>query len=233
VCQACPSGKKADEDLTGCVDCPFGLSGFDCEEYWKLALVIVASSLGGLLLIMLIVLPLVARKPSKKKSKKSADNGVKNDYESTSELKKGPKEPFVNNAVKAPAAGGVPRIPRASANSGWDRGTNLEMTPSNSRQNLVPMGGNMRTYEDPDEMRAPYRAQTNPYPGNAGQTNPYAQSRAQTNPYTQNGGQTKPYAPNRAQTNPYDQSRAQLNPYAQSRGQTNPYYTHDDGRRLN
>ncbi|XP_032358447.1 mucin-13 isoform X4 [Etheostoma spectabile] len=61
MCIACPSGQKA-EGSEKCVNCPFGYSGFTCKESWKLVLVIVGSVLGGLLLITLILLPIVARK---------------------------------------------------------------------------------------------------------------------------------------------------------------------------
>ncbi|XP_078135878.1 uncharacterized protein LOC144536550 isoform X2 [Sander vitreus] len=76
MCIACPSGQKT-EGSEKCVNCPFGYSGFNCNESWKLVLVIVGSVLGGLLLITLILLPVVARKSSKKSSKmnKNADIG--------------------------------------------------------------------------------------------------------------------------------------------------------------
>lgn len=45
-------------------------------------------------------------------------------------------------SVQAIAANGMPRIPRATTADSWDRNTNLEMMPSNSRQNLVPVGQN-------------------------------------------------------------------------------------------
>ncbi|XP_028424011.1 mucin-13b [Perca flavescens] len=61
MCIACPNGQKAEGSET-CVNCPFGYSGFNCKESWKLVLVIVSSVLGGLLLITLILLPIVARK---------------------------------------------------------------------------------------------------------------------------------------------------------------------------
>uniref|UniRef100_UPI003AAD83BB uncharacterized protein n=1 Tax=Centroberyx gerrardi TaxID=166262 RepID=UPI003AAD83BB len=239
ICMACPSGEKAEGG--NCVACPFGYSGLNCNESWKLILVILGSVLGGLLLITLILLAVVAFKPSKsskKRSKKSPDANIATPYVSHSPA----KAPLVSNgSANGQAAhvnAGVPRIPRASAGNSWDRSSNLEMTPSGSRQNLVPMGKNSRIYDDPDDMRngGPYaqnRAQNNPYAQNRAQTNPYGQNRADTNPYGQNRADTNPYSQNRAQTNPYAQNRAQTSPYPPGRGQTNPYYTHDDGRRLN
>ncbi|XP_029934230.1 mucin-13-like, partial [Myripristis murdjan] len=182
ICTACPSGEKAPDDNTRpCVPCPFGYSGFNCNESWELVLVIVGSVLGGLLLITLIALPLVMRKSSKS-SKKNPMPDIGNAYISHSPA----KSPLVNresaNQQPAYANAGVPRIPRATTNS-WDRGTNLEMTPSNSRQNLVPAGRSMM-HDDRDvrngNLNAPNRGQTNPY----GQ-NPYAQSRGVTNTHYQ------------------------------------------------
>ncbi|XP_028424537.1 uncharacterized protein LOC114548708 [Perca flavescens] len=204
MCIACPSGQKA-EGSKKCVNCPFGYSGFNCNESWKLVLVIVGSVLGGLLLITLILLPIVARKSSKKSSKmnKNADSGKP--YISHPPANK----PLVNsnlansqqtsvnrqaNGLSAFANAGVPRIPRAATTNSWDSRTNLEMTPNTSRQNLIPEGRNSRYYDDHDD-------------------NLYAQARPQTNPYAQN--------------------RPEVNPYAQNQGHRNPYYTHDDGRRLN
>ncbi|XP_026207652.1 mucin-13-like [Anabas testudineus] len=196
VCIACPSGQKWQD--SDCVNCPFGYSGLNCNESWQLALVITGSVLGGLLLIALIVLPIVSVKCAKKSSKSSGyeDNGKS--YVSPTPA----KLPLVNgNSQAQPVNGsgfvnpGVPKIPRATTTNNWDSRTNLEMTPSNSRQNLIPADRNSRLYNDPDDM------------------NPYAQSRPS------GYGQARP------QNNPYAQSRPQVNPYAQSQGQGNSYYS--------
>ncbi|KAM4524092.1 uncharacterized protein PAE49_000556 [Odontesthes bonariensis] len=194
--------------------CSFGYSGLNCEDNWKLLLTIIGSVLGGLLLITLIVLPVVALKSKKKSSKKSKNEDIGKPYISHSPA----KAPLVNSSYSngvAPSIGGpanglsanlgAPRIPRATTTSGWGSGTNLEMTPSNSRQNLIPMGSNSKLNNDRDDMFS------------------YSQTRPQTNLYAQS----------RPQNNPYAQSRANINPYAESQGQSNPYFTSDDGRRLN
>ncbi|KAK1881134.1 Mucin-13 [Dissostichus eleginoides] len=175
---------------------------------WKLSLVIVGSVLGALLLITLIVLIVVAvRSPKKKSSKKSKKADTGNSYVSQLPV----KAPLGANSHVAPANGlgngqsafgnaGMPRIPRATTTSSWDGRTNLEMTPSNSRQNLIPAGRNSRFYEDNEDQ--------------------YAQSR-QSSLYAR--PQNDPYSQSRPQNNPYSQSRPQNNPYAQSQGHSSPY----------
>ncbi|XP_036937232.1 mucin-13-like isoform X2 [Acanthopagrus latus] len=221
ICIACPSGQRAEGDK--CINCSFGRSGLNCSESWQLTLVIVASVLGALLLITLIILPIVALKSSKKKSPKKNNNpDIREPYVSPIPA----KAPLVNDSfVNSQAASanrsdnafanaGVPRIPRATTTSSWDRG-NLEMTPSSSRQNLVPGGRNARLYEDDDDMA------------------PYSQSRPQSNVYAQARPQSNLYAQAQPQSNPYAQSQPQANPYASNQGHANPYYMQDDGRRFN
>ncbi|XP_040885384.1 mucin-13b [Toxotes jaculatrix] len=212
ICIACPSGTQAQDSLR-CVDCPYGYSGLNCSEPWHLVLVIVGSVSGILLIIAVILLIVLALKPSKKisKKKKNADTGKP--YVSHPPA----KSPLVNgnsSSVNSQApsfnglalgGAGVPRIPRATATSSWDSRTNLEMTPSNSRQNLIPVGRNPQLDDDQDDM------------------SPYTQSRPQSSLYSQ----TRP------QNNPYAQNRPQINPYAQNQGKTNPYYTHDNERWMN
>ncbi|XP_026102858.1 mucin-13-like [Carassius auratus] len=48
----CPSGYKAENNT--CVRCPFGYSGFNCDDSSLLALVVVACVLGGILLIVIL-----------------------------------------------------------------------------------------------------------------------------------------------------------------------------------
>ncbi|XP_067432574.1 mucin-13b isoform X2 [Thunnus thynnus] len=252
MCRVCPSGYKASG--SECVACPFGYLGLNCNESWQLALVIVSSVLGGLLLITLILLPVVACKSSKKSSGK---NKVGDPYVSHSSAKAPlansslaiSRAPSVNNGpangLGSFANAGAPRIPRATTTSSWDRRSDLEMTPSNSRQNLISAGKNMNVYEDADDMNSnPYvrpssslYAQTRPssslYAQDRPSSNLYAQDRPSSNLYAQDRPQSNPYAQARPQNNPYAQNRPQTNPYASSQGQTNPYYMHDDGRRFN
>ncbi|XP_065805310.1 mucin-13b isoform X2 [Labrus bergylta] len=209
VCIACPSGKKA--GTSGCVNCPFGYSGLNCNESWQLALVVVSVVVGGLLLISGIVMGVLACRPAKKSSKKMKDAGTAKHNVSNFSAKAplvnstaNSRAPLVNGSANAYASAGVPRIPRAMTTSSLDHRTNLEMTPSSSRQNLVPNGRNARLYDDPDDMK------------------PYTQARPQNNPYAQA----------RPQNNPYAQNRLQNNPYSAKEGYTNPYVTNDNGRRL-
>ncbi|XP_051795935.1 mucin-13b [Acanthochromis polyacanthus] len=193
ICIACPSGSKATE--SGCEECSFGYSGFNCEENWQLLLVIIGSVLGGLLLICLILLPVVALKCSKKSSKNRSDADIGEAYITHSSA----KSPLVNRNVANSQAslngsdnGGVPRIPRATTNSAWDSRTNLEMSPSHSRQNLISEGKNPRPFDDQDEI-TPYgvsrqNSQHAQRPQNRAQFNPYAQGKGHSNPYYQRDG---------------------------------------------
>uniref|UniRef100_H3C2V4 Uncharacterized protein n=1 Tax=Tetraodon nigroviridis TaxID=99883 RepID=H3C2V4_TETNG len=158
ACVACPSGQQAVDGR--CSDCPFGYSGFNCAENWKLVLVIVGSVLGGVLLITLIVLVTVTVRSRKHSKSSSADIGKPHAGYSS------PSRPQVHNGQHAPAVAGMPRIPRATANKGWNGGSDLEMTPSTSRQNLI---------------------------SERSSNNPYSQNRPQSNPYTANRGHDNPY----------------------------------------
>ncbi|KAM8836796.1 mucin-13b isoform 10-T10 [Spinachia spinachia] len=201
-CIACPSGSKA-QDLKECVDCPFGRSGLNCKETWKLSLVIVSSVLGGLLLIALILLPVLVLKSKKISGKEK--NGDMEPYTSqpptkqslfNSSLAQGQPAPYSGpaNRVSGFANAGAPRIPRATTTNSWEKRANMEMNPTSSRQNLVPVGRNSRLYDDHNDM------------------NPVAQARPQSNPYTQ-------YPP-------------RANPYTQGQGHSNPYYMQDNARRF-
>ncbi|XP_028285825.1 mucin-13b [Parambassis ranga] len=203
MCIACPSGKKAVE--SECKECQFGYSGLNCSENWKLILVIVGSVLGGLLLIALILLPVLAKRSTKKSGKKVRSEDLGKPYMSHSPA----KAPLANNGypVSVSESGngvagfGVPKIPRATANNSWDSSTNLEMIPSNSRQNL--MGKSSRLNDDDQDDFNPYSRSTNSL-----------------------NFQVQP------RSNPYAQNRPQSNPYAQSQGHSNPYYSQDEGRRF-
>ncbi|CAJ1081068.1 mucin-13b isoform X8 [Xyrichtys novacula] len=206
MCTACPSGEKASSDK--CVPCSFGYSGFNCNESWKLVLVIVGSVFGGLLLLSVIGMIVMARRPAKKSSKKVKGenvNGFSTKAPLVSDSSANNRAAAVNGPANSFSNAGVPRIPRATTANSLDGRTNLEMTPSNSRQGFNPAAGrNPRLYDDPDDLK------------------PYSQSRPQSSHYAQS----------RPQSNPYAQSRPQTNPYASNQGYANPYYKHDDGRRL-
>nr|XP_015818656.2 mucin-13b isoform X1 [Nothobranchius furzeri] len=199
ICLECPSGTKYIN--SECVKCPFGYTGFDCKDNWLLVLVIVGSVLGGLLLITLILLPVMAMK-MKKKGPKSKNEDIGKPYVSHSIAKAPRADSSVHNGYSSSyqesnntgvANGGAPRIPRATSN--WESNTNLEMTPSNSRQNLISSGRNTQLYDDQDDMFTfdQPRLQSNPYGQSQGQRNVYAQVR-ETNPYARSQASSNPYA---------------------------------------
>ncbi|XP_039472277.1 mucin-13-like [Oreochromis aureus] len=204
MCTACPLGEKLIEDNT-CVKCSFGYSGFNCSENWQLILVIVGSVLGGLLLIAIILLPVVATQKSNKSFKNHKTAEIEKPWTNQSSA----SQPMASNKFghsqgvsfnksanghSGVQNGGVPMFPRAAnPTNSWDNRTNLEMNPSNGRQNFGHMNSGSRIYDEPEDIR------------------PYAQTRPQSNPYAQN--------------------LPRMNPYAQNQGHSNPHYTHDDGRR--
>ncbi|KAL6103152.1 uncharacterized protein ACO6RY_02609 [Pungitius sinensis] len=53
-CRACPSGERGVENI--CQPCPFGYSGFNCNDSALLAVVVISCVLGGVLLIVLALL---------------------------------------------------------------------------------------------------------------------------------------------------------------------------------
>ncbi|XP_039887386.1 protein HEG homolog 1-like [Simochromis diagramma] len=198
MCIACPLGEKLKDNE--CVKCSFGYSGFNCSENWQLILVIVGSVLGGLLLIALILLP-VATQKSNKISKKSKSAEMEKPYTNLSSA----SQPMASNKFGHSQGvsfnrsanghsgfqnGGVPVFPRAATTTNsWDNRTNLEMKPSNGRQNFGHMNSgseySSRLYDEPEDIR-PY-AQTRP------QNNQYAENQPRINPYTQNQGHSNPH----------------------------------------
>ncbi|CAN9509235.1 unnamed protein product [Ophioblennius macclurei] len=164
----CPNGQEATDE--GCVKCKFGYSGFNCEEEWQLYLTIAGSVLGGLLLISLVVIGVLSCK-NKKSLKKSRNRNTR----TTSANRRRDSTSFdfsltasgttLSNGIGKTGNNQVPRIPRATTNSSSDSRTNLEMSPGNSRQNLIPQS----------------RLQNNPYAMSRSQVNPYAQSQGHQN----------------------------------------------------
>lgn len=130
-CSACPSGQKAKDNA--CVKCPFGYSGFNCNDSSLLAVVVISCVLGGLLLILLLAFIIYGSRTKKK------------DYSSPYPPAQETRTTWSND--------NIPKIPRASANisAQWDP-TQLEMTESGSTRALVtkerPGNGMMGSYDD-------------------------------------------------------------------------------------
>ncbi|XP_047464945.1 protein HEG homolog 1-like [Mugil cephalus] len=185
ACHACPSGQKAVN--SECIDCPFGYSGFNCNESWQLSLVIVGSVLGVLLLMSLALLPLVTHKLSKKKLKTYSTGFFGKPYANNSAS----KATLINvnsvnsqgsvfdkgsaNGLAAYTQDGVIRLPRAKVNNSWKSSTSLETAASNSQQNLFPVGRNLWLNND------------------HGGSNTSTQAESQNNPNDQSGGYNNPY----------------------------------------
>ncbi|XP_061912341.1 uncharacterized protein LOC133655816 [Entelurus aequoreus] len=212
------------------MDCPYGQSGFNCNETWQLALVVVGSVFGGLLLISTIVLIVMSCKSTKKTSKKQKSrtrrritNWATPIMISTRWVDSLPANRQPPPVKTEPADHGLKpfprrwraRIPRATASTAWDSGTNLDMTQNNGRHMA---GGKSSWLNDHSDNTS---------------GSPYQHPRNQTSSYDQTRAASNSYADSRPLSNPYTQDRPQLNPYARNQGQSNGNYSHDDGRPFN
>ncbi|KAL6475191.1 hypothetical protein MHYP_G00162310 [Metynnis hypsauchen] len=168
-CIACPSGQKAVNSKT-CEPCDFGYSGFNCDEYYLLAVVIISCVLGALLIAALVAVIVLSCRGSKKSTQSSDDSGA-----------------FGDMNFHKPV--GIPRIPRANHNSEWER-ANLEVSDSGSTCALVtkdqPENIAMEKYYDPYNYNTRgNRSQTHGrdgYGNGYGNGNGYG-SRGTRNPY--------------------------------------------------
>ncbi|XP_037400103.1 mucin-13b [Pygocentrus nattereri] len=126
-CIACPSGQQAVNSKT-CEACDFGYSGFNCDEYYLLAVVIISCVLGALLIAALVVIIVLSCRESKKSTQ------------------------FSEDSMNFHKPVGIPRIPRANHNSDWEQ-ADLEVTDSGSTHALVtkdqPENIAMEKYYDP------------------------------------------------------------------------------------
>ncbi|XP_062416089.1 mucin-13-like [Pungitius pungitius] len=244
LCIACPSGFKT-EDSQKCVPCPFGRSGFNCKETWKLTLVIVGSVLGSLLLIALILLPVLTLKASKKISKKekSGDLGPSFSHIPTKQSgvngSSAPRQPALYGGpadrMSGSANAGGNRIPRATTTNSWEKRANLERTQS-SRQ-PAPYNGpanRMLGSANAGVPQIPRATATNSWEKRANMEMTPTSSRQNLVPMGRNSrpydddNDMNPYAQARPQSNPYTQNQPRVDPYNQRHGHSNPYYMHDN-----
>ncbi|KAL6095022.1 liat1 [Pungitius sinensis] len=244
LCIACPSGSKA-KDSKECVPCPFGRSGFNCNETWKLNLVIVGSVLGSLLLIALILLPVLTFKASKKISKKekSGDLGPSFSHIPTKQSgvngSSAPKQPALYGGPADRMSGsanvGGNRIPRATTTNSWEKRANLERTQT-SRQ-PAPYSGpanRMLGSANAGVPQIPRATATNSWEKRANMEMTPTSSRQNLVPVGRNSrpyddhNDMNPYAQARPQSNPYTQNQPRVDPYNQRHGHSNPYYMHDN-----
>ncbi|KAF4106727.1 hypothetical protein G5714_012717 [Onychostoma macrolepis] len=163
ACLACPNGEKATDNSEGCEKCPFGFSGFNCDDPYLLVVVVVSTVLGALLIIFIVALIVVSCRNPKESSSSQVD------FSSS----------YGNKELHKPA--GVPRIPRANPDASWNS-NNLEMANSGSNQALVTRDRpeSKARYTDYDEdmsYRAPIPPAYSGYGGrgveNGGAHNPY------------------------------------------------------------
>ncbi|CAI5658921.1 unnamed protein product [Oreochromis niloticus] len=222
----CAPGEKLKDNK--CVKCSFGYSGFNCSENWQLILVIMGSLLGGLLLIALILLPVVATPKSNKISKKSKSAEMEKPYTNLSSA----SQPMASNkfghsqgvsfnrsanghsGFQNGANSAVPMFPRATTNS-WDNRTDLEMKSINDRQKG---NGHSGFQNGPVPM----------FPRAAITTNSW-DNRTNLEMKPSNGQQNFGHM-NSGSNNPYAQNQPKMNPYIQNQGHSNRHYTHNDGR---
>lgn len=116
ICVSCRNGEKAVNDK--CEKCPFGFSGFNCNDPYLLVVIVVSTVLGALLIICIVALTVVSCRDQKESSSPEVD------FSSN----------YGNTELHKPT--GVPRIPRANPDASW-KSNNLEMTNSGSNQALV------------------------------------------------------------------------------------------------
>ncbi|XP_028843417.1 mucin-13 isoform X4 [Denticeps clupeoides] len=125
-CTACPPGQQAAGDV--CVACPFGYSGFNCNDSALLAVVVISCVLGGTLLILVLGLLLYFCVTCRRTNKNQ-------DYDS----------PYTSEDLRGSwPTQGVVSIPRASANPNpafQNSGSMLEMTAAGSTHSLVDNRG--------------------------------------------------------------------------------------------
>lgn len=114
-CRACPSGQRAVDD--SCQPCPFGSSGFNCNDSSLLAVVVLACVLGGVLLLLVPVLLVFCYRG---RCCRSPAGHISSPYLSEQDQ---------------PWPTGVTPIPRA--NSNWSSMPSIELTEGGSTNTLV------------------------------------------------------------------------------------------------
>ncbi|RXN03460.1 mucin-2-like isoform X2 [Labeo rohita] len=156
-CRVCPSGYKAQDDT--CVRCPFGYSGFNCDDSSLLALVVVACVLGGILLIVILAVLIYI---CVNRSKKSSNSNYNSPY---------PANEF--RATWAPQdVSHIPRVTLSSSSSIDGTGNSIEMSEGLGKKGYSNgMSGSydlrtdvMRTFKDINPTRYSYlMGHENPY----------------------------------------------------------------------
>uniref|UniRef100_A0AAR2LKQ2 SEA domain-containing protein n=1 Tax=Pygocentrus nattereri TaxID=42514 RepID=A0AAR2LKQ2_PYGNA len=151
-CIACASGERSVDNR--CEPCPFGYSGFNCNDSSLLALVVVACVLGGLLLILIVAMIIYCVMNSRKNSKHV-------EYASS---------PYSTEEFHDWPAQGITPIPRATVSSNSDN--MMEMSePRKNHSNgltgsydLMPVD-NLNTFKGKNPSRYSYLVQghENPY----------------------------------------------------------------------
>ncbi|KAL6476683.1 hypothetical protein MHYP_G00151820 [Metynnis hypsauchen] len=151
TCIACASGERSVDNK--CEPCPFGYSGFNCNDSSLLALVVVACVLGGLLLILIVAMIIYC--VMNRKNPKHVE------YASS---------PYSTEEFRDWSTQGITPIPRATVSS--NSGNMIEMSePRKNHSNgltgsydLMPVD-NLNTFKGKNPSRYSYLVQghENPY----------------------------------------------------------------------
>lgn len=155
-CSACPSGQKSVNNV--CVDCPFGYSGFNCNDSSLLALVVVACVLGGLMLIMIVAIIIYNIVSSKKPKQVPYTHS-----------------PYSPDEYRTWPAERIAPIPRATVSNSADSGTGnaMEMNEPGNRKShsngmtgsydLMPLENNTFKGKTPSRYSYLVQGHENPY----------------------------------------------------------------------
>ncbi|XP_026851598.2 protein HEG [Electrophorus electricus] len=165
-CIACPPGSRSNNDHTDCTPCPFGYSGFNCNDSSLVALVVVACVLGALLLILLLailVYGIIRRRNSRRMSYDTClyplDEGRSLHSQSFTPFPRASAIPSQPNGAGA----SVERLdPGTRPVSVWKPPNNVLMRGKTGSYDVIPINLNTFTGESPSRYTYFPEGQENP-----------------------------------------------------------------------